>query len=325
MEIRKHLFRDAIIGFAIGDALGAPAEFGERWMRDLDPIREMRCGGIFEVPVGGWTDDTSMTLATLDSLRHGYNAEDIMERFVSWIRTGEYSIFDEPIGIGKQILRAIEHYEAEGDIHTCGCSAETDNGNGSLMRILPLCLYCYRLKQEKSLSDDDIIGMIHEASALTHRHPRSLIACGMYYFMIESLPENEGDLITLLQMGIDKGIQYYTNIDASFADELHHYSRALHLDSLRHIPRDQISSSGYVVDTFEAVLWCLITTNTFEDALLKTVNLGLDTDTIAAIAGGPASLYYGYSSIPAEWITVLAKRDEIEALCAYFDTKQTEV
>lgn len=325
MGIRKHLFRDAIIGFAVGDALGAPAEFGERWMRDLDPVREMRSGGIFEVPVGGWTDDTSMTLATLDSLRYGYNAEDIMNRFVSWLRTGEYSIFAEPIGIGKQILRAIEHYETSGDIHSCGCCMETDNGNGSLMRILPLCLYCYRLKQDQSLSENDIIGMIHETSSLTHRHPRSLIACGMYYFMIESLLENEGDLIALLQKGIGKGIAYYTNTDASFADELQHYAGTLDLDTLRHIHRDRISSSGYVVDTFESVLWCLITTNTFEAALLKAVNLGLDTDTIAAIAGGLAGLYYGYSSIPSEWIASLVKRAEIEDLCAHFDAKQTKV
>lgn len=325
MGIRNHLFRDAIIGFAVGDALGAPAEFGERWMRDLDPVHEMRSGGIFEVPVGGWTDDTSMTLATLDSLRHGYNAEDIMKRFVSWLRTGEYSIFDEPIGIGKQILRAIEHYEANGDIHSCGCSAETDNGNGSLMRILPLCLYCHRQKQDQSLSGDDVIGMIHETSALTHSHPRSLIACGMYYFMIESLLENEGDLITLLQKGIGKGIAYYTNTGKSFADELQHYAGTLNLDTLRHIHRDRINSSGYVVDTFESVLWCLITTDTFEAALLKAVNLGLDTDTIAAIAGGLAGIYYGYSSIPSEWTASLVKRTEIETLCAYFDAKQTEV
>jgi len=325
MKIRKHLFRDAIIGFAIGDALGAPAEFGERWMRDLDPVHEMRSGGIFEVPIGGWTDDTSMTLATLDSLSHGYNAVDIMNRFVSWLRTGKYSIFDEPIGIGKQILRAIEHYEANRDIHACGCSAETDNGNGSLMRILPLCLYCYQCKQDHSLSEADIIGKIHETSSLTHSHPRSLIACGMYYFMIESLLEHTGDLIALLQKGILKGIEYYSNADTVFSNELQHYSRALNLDSLCQIPRDQINSSGYVIDTFEAVLWSLITTDTYRSALLKAVNLGLDTDTIAAIAGGLAGLYYGYSSIPAEWIAALAKRNEIEALCEYFDAKQTEV
>ena len=76
---RNRIFRNGIIGFAVGDALGAPAEFGKRWMRDMDPVREMRSGGIFDVPKGGWTDDTSMTVAALVSLKSGFDPKDMME------------------------------------------------------------------------------------------------------------------------------------------------------------------------------------------------------------------------------------------------------
>lgn len=319
----KHIFRDGIIGLTAGDALGAPAEFGERWMRDMDPVREMRSGGIFEVPVGGWTDDTSMTLATLDSLRGGYDPEDIMRRFVSWLRTGEYSLFDEPIG--KQILRAIERFEQSGNIRSCGGTEESDNGNGSLMRILPICLFGYLEKKSGRMTTADVLNMVHEASALTHNHPRSLIACGVWYFITESILDGDGPLNALLQAGIDQGIAFYRSMDAPFADELSHYARTFDLNALRLIPRDAVSSTGYVVDTLEAALWSLATTDTFEACLLKAVNLGLDTDTIAAIAGGVAGLYYGYDAIPAQWRSALQKREEIESLCAVLDAKQTEV
>ena len=75
------IIRDGLWGFIVGDAMGAAVEFGERWMRDLDPVKEMRSGGMFEVPIGGWTDDTSMVLATFHSLQAGYDPKDMMNRF----------------------------------------------------------------------------------------------------------------------------------------------------------------------------------------------------------------------------------------------------
>ena len=146
MATQQHPFRDGIIGLAIGDMLGAPVEFGERWMRDEDPVKGPRSGGIFDLPPGAWTDDTSMTLATLHSLKAGFDPQDLMNRFLAWLRTGAYTLDGEAIGIGKQILRSLEHYEAHGDLTACGGTGERDNGNGSLMRILPVCLYAHLYK-----------------------------------------------------------------------------------------------------------------------------------------------------------------------------------
>lgn len=315
------IMKDGIWGLIVGDAMGAAVEFGERWMRDFDPVKEMRSGGMFEVPIGGWTDDTSMALATLQSLKSGYHPVDIMEQFVAWLRHGKYSLFTYPIGIGKQILRAIEAYEKYGDIHTCGPSTERDNGNGSLMRILPVCLYGYSKQKAQEMSTEEVLVMIHEVSGLTHNHMRSKIACGLYYFMMCEVIERQGTLLECMQKGLDKGFQFYRtndigNVAGDSETELAHYKRLENLYIFKEEVREHINSTGYVVDTLEAAVWCLITEDNYERTILEAVNLGLDTDTIAAVAGGLAGLYYGYEGIPEEWIQNIKKKDIIEE-CLY--------
>lgn len=306
------IIRDGLWGFIVGDAMGAAVEFGERWMRDLDPVKEMRSGGMFEVPIGGWTDDTSMVLATFHSLQAGYDPKDMMNRFVDWIRKGDYSLFDYPIGIGKQILRAIEEYECSGDIHTCGRRTEQDNGNGSLMRILPICLYCYKKEREKEISTEQAIAMIHEVSSLTHAHIRSNIACGLYYFIVCEILMTKSSIKHCMQMGLNRGFTFYRNTspykDINIESELAQYHRLSNLEVFSKEIRDNINSSGYVVDTLEAAIWCLLTESTYKASILKAVNLGLDTDTIAAVAGGLAGLYYRYEGIPKDWIANIKKK-----------------
>lgn len=314
---RYALLVSAVTGFAVGDALGAPAEFGERWMRDMDPVRGMRPGGIFDVPPGGWTDDTAMTLAALHSLARGFDPGDMMDRFLMWLNKGEYSWSGEAIGIGKQILRALEHYQAYGDVRTCGRDGEQDNGNGSLMRILPVCLYGL-MRMRDGLPPDGAIGMIEATSALTHSHPRSIAACILYFFIVRAAAEEEGSLKERVQSGLAKGFEYLRGVPR-YERELSHYARLAPPVPIASEPRDRISSSGYVVDTLEAAVWCLLTTEDYPSCVLQAVNLGLDTDTVAAIAGGIAGLYYGTGGIPAEWIEALQKREMIEeACCALF-------
>lgn len=312
----NRIYLNGILGFAVGDALGAPAEFGERWMRDMDPVKEMRSGGVFDVPEGGWTDDTSMTVATLESLKNGFDPEDMMNRFLAWYRTGEYSWCGKPIGVGKQILKALERYEQSGDIEMCGGRTETDNGNGSLMRILPICLYGYLKQKNGECSTEDVIQMLHRTSTITHSHMRSKLACGLYYFLVEAVLDKRGDLRECIQEGLKRGFTYYDS-----EPELYYYERLKDLEWFCQLGRSEIKSSGYVVDTLEAVIWCLATSDAFRESLLKAVNLGLDTDTIAALAGGLAGLYYGYEEIPGEWLSVLKKRKELEELCEWFDRR----
>jgi tyrosine-protein phosphatase YwqE len=177
----------------------------------------------------------------------------------------------------------------------------------------------------------DVISGIDAISGLTHNHRRSKMACGLYYFMVKEIldaasrekEQNQG-LTDILQKGIDAGLRFYAS-HISNLTEMAYFGRLFHLSELREAAEDTIRSSGYVVDSLEAAVWCLITTDTFRDCLLKAVNLGDDTDTVAAIAGGLAGLYYGYENIPEEWLREIQKRDWIEEMCARADKEEAEL
>ena len=177
-----------------------------------------------------------------------------------------------------------------------------------------LCLYVYEKQKQEGITDDEAIRLIHEVSALTHGHIRSKIACGLYFFMTRSILEEEGTLIQRMQHGLRKGFCYYEQSPEA-EEELKQYKRIKDLEELKGIPEDAIISSGYVVASLEAALWCLTRTSSYAEATLMAVNLGRDTDTIAAIAGGLAGLYYGYEGMPEEWLEVIARREWVEGMC----------
>ena len=179
------------------------------------------------------------------------------------------------------------------------------------MRIMPAVLYCI----QHHLSDSQTIDIIHRVGRLTHGHIRSNIACGLYCFMASAMLNEEGSLTERLQAGLDKGFAFY---EAHLTDHenLEYYDQLRDLGNFGDLPEDSIRSTGYVVDTLEAAVWSLVNTDSFADALLKAVNLGDDTDTVGAVCGGLAALYYGYDAIPEDWLAALQQWDWIESLCA---------
>ncbi len=304
---------DGVMGVVVGDALGCPVQFmGRSEIRERGPVTEMEGYGTYNMPVGTWTDDSSMTLALLISIKEkgSIDLEDIMKRFARWLVNGEYTPFGKSFDIGGGTMAAITRYLKDRDINTCGGTTDHDNGNGSLMRILPACLYAY----EKKLSDEDAVRMIHKVAGLTHNHIRGQIACGLYYFCAKSILSGEGSLVEFLQEGFDRGFEYYER-DIALRTELARYGRLRDMKVLSGLPEDKIKSGGYVVESIEAAIWSLTTTGSFGECLLKAVNLGDDTDSVAAIAGGLAGLYYGYDNIPAEWLEVIQRREWVEEQC----------
>lgn len=201
----------------------------------------------------------------------------------------------------------------------CGCKKASDNGNGSLMRILPMALYQYAYHNQMiTCQTHEVMEPVHDVSSLTHAHKRSLIACGLYTQVIGFIlnSKNERTLIQCVDDGLKNGLNYYGYIKADeYEYELKKYSRLRDLESFVTLPEIEINSSGYVVDTLEAAIWCLLTTDSYEGCVLKAVNLGEDTDTVGAVAGGLAGVYYGYDNIPEKWKAKIAKRDWIEELC----------
>lgn len=312
--IEKDIWLSGIMGVVVGDALGVPVEFCSREELEEHPVTTMIGYGTHDQPKGTWSDDSSMTLATLDSIKNGYDLEDIMNKFVEWFKEGEYTPFGEVFDVGVTTYKAIYQYEKELDVRTCGETSERSNGNGSLMRIMPVCLYLIEEQKKRKFSEKEAIQIIHEVSGLTHNHLRSKIGCGLYYFITKAIVEEDGKLVDRVQKGLENGFFYYQEklVDVS---ELAYYERLRNVEQFRNISKEFIKSSGYVVDTLEAAIWCLLNTESYEECTLKAVNLGSDTDTVGAVAGGLAGLYYGYDAIPEKWLAVIKEREWVESLC----------
>lgn len=291
-----------MLGHAIGDALGVPVEFCNRNFLEKNPVTDMIGFGTYNVPAGTWSDDTSMSLCALDSLANGIvNYEDIMKNFGKWYYNGDFTATGKVFDIGNTCRDAIDNYFDLGyNAIECGLANERANGNGSLMRIHPFVLYAYY----NGIEGGDFVDLITKASALTHAHQYSLDGCVIYAYVLKGLLEYQSKDIVCI--GLEKAKHWIR------CSEI--YSRILNED-ISTIPVSEIKSSGYVVSSLEAAIWCLLTTETYNDCVLKAVNLGGDTDTIAAIAGGLAGALYGIDAIPRKWINKLKRKDYIESIC----------
>jgi len=312
----KNIWTDGIFGVITGDALGSSVQFEERAAVAKHPVTDMRENETFHLPAGSWTDDSSLTLALLDSIckTDRLDLRHIMNCFVDWLDHGAYTPYGYAYDIGTGTLQAINAYKQGRDPYQCGSKSEQNNGNGSLMRIMPACLYCY----EQGMEDNEAIQAIHEVGSLTHAHIRPNIACGLYYFMVKAIVSGKGvSFKDRLQEGMDLGFAYYEKALQDH-ENLAYYDRLRDLSAFAQVPAEKISSSGYVVDTLEAAVWAVVNTDSYESALLKAVNLGNDSDTVGAVAGGLAGLGYGcggFWGIPDKWIEALQKHAWIGALC----------
>lgn len=313
----KNMWKSGIWGVIVGDALGCPVQFETCEQIAHAPVTGMIGYRTFNMPVGTWTDDSALTLALLESIERTDTIDlyDIMNNFVCWLESGLFTPYGFAFDIGRGTMNAIKKYEKIHNVWMCGGNTASDNGNGSIMRIMPAVLYCI----DRKLTRDQSIDIVHNVSALTHAHDRAKIACGLYYFMVLILTTNiPGTLCERLQYALDLGFQDYEQNGYTKAD-LSYFDRLRNLKKFREIPAEQIRTTGYVVDTIEAAVWGLITTDSFEEALLKIVNMGGDADSIAAVAGGLAGLYYGYDAIPNDWLEVIQRRDWIDQMIAPLD------
>lgn len=296
--------KDGIIGLIIGDALGVPVEFESRESLKKYPVNDMIGFGTYNMPSGTFSDDSSMVLATMKAIvnNHGeivYSA--IMDEFVEWFVNSKYTQYNNTFDVGNTTRYSLLDYMDGGEPLDCGGTNERSNGNGSLMRILPLAFI-------KNITPETV----EDISALTHGHTRSKIACVFYVELVKSILDEKMDLKEHVKIASEKTKKYYGDID-----ELAHYERILD-ETIFDEKEENISSSGYVVDTLEAVIYVLVNTNNFKDAVLAAVNLGEDTDTVGAIVGGVAGIYYGYDEIPEEWIFKIKGIDRIKELCCKY-------
>ena len=312
-EIFFKQIRGSIFGFIVGDALGVPGEFMTREQLAADPITDMRGGGFHEQLPGTWSDDTSMTLCSIQSIiDKGIDYDDQMRRFGDWLWNATNTAHDEVFDVGGATKSAIFDYVKGTPALECGSDADYSCGNGSLMRMLPTALYIAGRHGNIRL-DDRSAEIIHNSSICTHAHKRCQMACGIYASVIFRLCCG-GYLYSAAFSGVYDALKYYRN-RPDFADVIQDFEG---LEDIKTWTEEQISGSGYVVHTLQAALWCLMTTSGYAECVLKAVNLGEDTDTTAAVAGSLAGLWYGYETIPVNWVEALSKKEEIEKLCKRF-------
>ncbi|MBR0260912.1 MAG: ADP-ribosylglycohydrolase family protein [Selenomonadaceae bacterium] len=305
------ILKGMLLGLAVGDALGVPVEFESRRRLKSNPVTNMRSGGSWGQDAGTWSDDTGLTIAAMESIsRLGkIDYQDVMENFLRWYEKGDFTATGERFDIGITTRSAIVRFARKILPPTkCGATDEKANGNGSLMRILPATLYLFGTRGKIG---DDELKIIHDFSALTHGHIISKMACGIYSLIAAQLLSGK-NISEAFTLGMSDAKNFYG------ADETFKNFSRLCDENFAALPENEISASGYVLDTLEAALWCLLNTDNYKSLALKAVNLGEDTDTVGAVAGGLAGIIYGAESIPVEWLNILKRRDYLEKICDDF-------
>lgn len=303
----RNFVKDALLGVATGDALGVPVEFRSRSSLLRDPVTGMRGHGTHHQPPGTWSDDSSLTFCLAEMLCGQYDLQNLANRFVNWKNYSYWTPHGDVFDIGMATAEAITRLQTGTPPTLAGGTTEGSNGNGSLMRILPLLFYI------KDMPLEERFKYVQEVSSLTHAHLRSINACFIYL-----------ELALAILNGHSKEAAYktvcYTLTDFLQNEEAPYFSNILS-GELAQLSVEKIHGTGYVLRTLEAAIWCLLNTSSYSEAVLQAVNLGDDTDTTAAVTGGLAGLLYGWETIPAEWLNVLAKRDAIDQLITNLQAK----
>lgn len=302
---------DAVIGHAVGDAMGVPTEFCMRKYLLKNPVLEMVSSPKIGQPAGTWSDDTSMEICTIQSYieKEFFDYDDIMTKWMEWINEGKYTATGETFDVGRTCLAAIRKYAENVPALKCGAIGEYSNGNGSLMRILPVAIYSFI----KNIPEEDIIKLTNELSSLTHANDISKLGCYIYvkyiYFLLN------GDSKETAYIKIQKlDYSMYSN------HAICQYQRILK-GNIKDLLINDIKSTGYVVDTLECALWIFLNSTSFKECIISSTNIGNDTDTIGAIVGSMAGIIYGISEIPKKWLDKLQRKEYLINLAREFENK----
>ncbi len=285
-------FRGCLLGLACGDAIGTTVEFCARGR--FTPVTDMVGGGVFELPAGAWTDDTSMALCLASSLVElgTFDPVDQMKRYWRWVDEGYLSSIDKCVDVGNTVYDALERFQQTGEPFS-GSTDPWSAGNGCIMRLAPVPMFYYP-NRAAALEHAEL------SCRTTHGAIECLEACRLFAAILhEALAGGDKEAI-LLGHGVD----------ALSSENLQAIARGAY----RTKTDKEIRGSGYVVQSLEAALWCFWSTTSFEEAILRAANLGDDADTTAAVCGQVAGAHYGVADIPDRWLDRLVMRDLIAGL-----------
>jgi ADP-ribosyl-[dinitrogen reductase] hydrolase len=283
-------FKGCLVGLACGDAVGTALEFKQRGT--FEPITDMNGGGPFDLLPGQWTDDTSMALCLAHSLLHknSFDPIDQMNRYCNWYQYGYMSSTGECFDVGATVASALNLY-LKTDNPFSGSIEERSSGNGSLMRLAPIAIFYHS-------NVDDLICYAGESSRTTHGSAECIDACKYFanLLVVAFSTSKKSDLAEAFYQPASTKV-------AAIAEG--HYLKKSY---------EQLTGSGYVIESLESALWCFHHSNNFREAILLAANIGNDADTTAAICGQIAGAFYGFESIPIGWRARLYECDEIATL-----------
>ena len=279
--------RGLFLGLAIGDAVGMPAEFMQPG--SFEPVTNMRAGGVFNLPAGYWTDDTSMALCLADSLLEcgGYDSYDVMNKYRSWWQDGYRSSQDHCFDIGNQVQQALRDFITTPEVIPTTTVRSESAGNGTVMRLAPAIIAAYSHR-----SPEEIIQLARISARETHYSLEAEIGTEVFAAL----------LINALK----------TDLKRSVLDVSKHSTGGLFAELFERITdTNNLNNSGYIIHSLQVAVWAFLKYDSFEEGMLAAINLGGDSDTNGAIYGQLAGAFYGYDAIPQHWRDELFQKDEL--------------
>jgi len=297
--------RGALIGLAVGDALGAAVEFSSPG--SFPPVTGYRRGGPHGLKAGEWTDDTSMALALADSMASvGWDLNDQASRYIEWWKTGKHSVNGRCFDIGITTRSALSNFLTHKNALASGDASERASGNGSIMRLAPVPIGHAELYPDNI---EELSRLADESSLPTHASEQCRSACRYLATVLAALMRGE-DRATVFSPDW-KPLQQLKAIKP-----LHPLIQEIAQGSFRQKQPPAIEGSGWVVKSLEAALWSFHDADSFEEAVLRAVNLGDDADTTGSICGQLAGAFWGESHIPESLRSGLARMDMLESALA---------
>ena len=296
-----------MLGLLVGDACGVPYEF--RDPRTLPPFEQLEMEppkkfsrSYAHVPLGTWSDDGAQALCLFASLRECrmYHAQDFAARLIKWHDRGHMAVDNYVFDIGNQTATAIGRLKKGTPTRYSGLSGERNNGNGALMRCLPLAL----------LHEGNDVALVYEAHAqarLTHAHLRSQVCCAL--FCLWARREMQGH--TAAWSSAVATLRAIYRKDPPALEELN--------TKVQPDTAPEGTGTGYVLDSLHSARWACLGGN-FESIIKRALSLGNDTDTTACIAGGIAGLRHGIDGIPARWLTRLRGKEILREIGLWNDS-----
>lgn len=291
-----------LIGHIVGDALGVPYEFMPREQMTAEPATGMTGWGSHDQPPGTWSDDTSMLLCVLENCHRGGSTQDLGQLFLAWYDDGYHTPHGDVFDIGVTTRFALERLRSTQGLDDASAPRIGSDGNGSLMRCLP-----YAFFQDLQLG----CARMSEEGTITHPSKRCQDCCTFYVRMARALAEGESKTAALQTAAEQLKKTWTTTGDVDTEDIRRRLFKRLFAPGFPELTSSDIRSGGYVIETLEASIWCFLQGSDYASSVLMAVNLGGDTDTVAALTGGLSGIYYGREDIPAAWRDSIVNGDRL--------------